>query len=198
MSPSPPRRILVVLGHPDPEPGHLCRALADAYAAGVREGGHGVETLDLSLLDIPLLRSQHAFEHAAAPDSLRAAQDALLAADHLVLVFPLWLGTMPALVKAFLEQVLRPGVAFEYLPGGATRLLLKGKSARVVVTMGMPAPVYRWWFLAHGIRGLERNILGFVGYRPVKETLFGLVKAATPQRRAKWLEEMRALGRRAG
>lgn len=192
-----PRSILILQGHPDPAPGHLCRALADAYAEGARQAGHGVETIDIATLDVPLLRTQKAFEHDPAPEGLHAAQQAILAADHIVLVFPLWLGTMPALVKAFLEQVMRPGVAFEYLEGGRTRLLLKGKSARVVVTMGMPAPVYRWWFLAHGVRGLERNILRFVGIKPVRESLFGMVGHASPARRAKWLQTMRRLGGRA-
>ncbi|MFA7428817.1 MAG: NAD(P)H-dependent oxidoreductase [Rhodospirillaceae bacterium] len=189
-----PRRIVVVQGHPDPSPGHLCRALAEAYADGARRAGHVVEMIDLAVLDVPLLNSQHAFEHDPVPDSLRPAQDAIVAANHLVLVFPLWLGTMPALVKAFLEQVLRPGVAFEYLDNGRPKLFLTGRSARVIVTMGMPAPIYRWWFLAHGVRGLERNILGFVGFKPVRETLLGMVAAATPKRRAGWLVMMRTLG----
>jgi putative NADPH-quinone reductase len=188
------RRIVVIQGHPDPAPDHLCRALAEAYADGARRAGHVVEMIDLAGLDVPLLKSQNAFEHDPVPASLRPAQDAIVAADHLVLVFPLWLGTMPALVKAFLEQVLRPGVAFEYLDNGRQKLLMTGRSARVIVTMGMPAPIYRWWFLAHGIRGLERNILGFVGFKPVRETLLGRVAAATPQRRAGWLTMMRTLG----
>ncbi len=191
-----PRRIVVIQGHPDPDPGHLCRALADAYAEGARQAGHTVQLIDLAELDVPLLASQRAFEHDPVPDSLRPAQDAIVAADHLVLIFPLWLGTMPALVKAFLEQVLRPGVAFEYLDNGRQKVLMTGRSARVVVTMGMPAPVYRWWFLAHGIRGLERNILGFVGFKPVRETLLGMVAAASPQRRDGWLKDMRRLGER--
>lgn len=192
----PPRSIVIVQGHPDPDPGHLCRALADAYAEGARQGGHTVQVIDLAELDVPLLTSQRAFEHDPVPDSLRPAQDAIVAADHLVLIFPLWLGTMPALVKAFLEQVLRPGVAFEYLDNGRQKVLMTGRSARVVVTMGMPAPVYRWWFLAHGIRGLERNILGFVGFKPVRETLLGMVTATSPKRRAGWLKDMRKLGAR--
>lgn len=192
-----PRHILIIQGHPDASPGHLCRALADAYAEGAQAAGHSVARLDLAGLDVPLLRSQEAYEHAPVPDNLRPAQDAIVAAEHIVLVFPLWLGTVPALVKAFLEQVLRPGVAFAYRDKGFPELLLKGRSARVVVTMGMPAPLYRWWYLAHGVRGLERNILGFVGIKPVRETLFGMVGAASAEKRAAWLRRMRRLGERA-
>src|SRR6202043_4262808 len=78
----------------------------------------------------------------APPAALKPAADAIVAADHIVLVFPLWLGTVPALVKAFLEQVIRPGVAFAYEKYGAKKLLA-GRSAHIVVTMGMPAWLYQ-------------------------------------------------------
>jgi putative NADPH-quinone reductase len=191
------RRIVVIQGHPDPDPQRLCRALANAYAGAARSAGHAVAHVDLATLDIPLLRTQQAFEHEPVPEALRPAQQAIMEAQHIVLVFPLWLGTMPALVKAFLEQVMRPGVAFAYQERGMPKRLLKGKSARLVVTMGMPSFVFRWWFGAHGLRGLERSVLGFVGIAPVRETLFGMVGAASEARRAAWLQTMRKLGERA-
>ncbi|BBK41191.1 dehydrogenase [Allostella vacuolata] len=194
--PAPRRRIVIVQGHPDGDPARLCRALADAYAEGAATAGHAVERIDLAGLDFPLLRRQVDFEHGEAPAALLPAQQAILAADHLVLLFPLWLGTMPALVKAFLEQVFRPGSAFAPAAGGRgfPRRLLAGKSARVVVTMGMPAFLYRWWFGAQGVRCLERSILGFVGFAPVRRTLLGSVGSASPAARQGWCERMRRLG----
>jgi putative NADPH-quinone reductase len=60
--------------------------------------------------------------------------------------FPLWLASMPALLKGFFEQALRPGFALGPTePGRMWKKLLKGRSARIVVTMGMPALVYRWY-----------------------------------------------------
>ena len=106
---------------------------------------------------------------------------------------------MPALLKAFLEQVMRPGTAFAYPDkgGGFTKTLLRGRSARVVVTMGMPSVVYRLWFLGHGIAGMKRSILHFVGISPVRETLFGMVAGASDATRAKWIQQMRRMGERA-
>ncbi|HYD75759.1 NAD(P)H-dependent oxidoreductase [Ramlibacter sp.] len=193
------RKILILQGHPDASAPHLCHALADSYAAGAREAGHEVRTLDIARLDVPLLRSQHDWEHGQVPPSLAPAQQDIRWAEHLVLVFPLWLGDMPALVKAFLEQVARPGFAFEYAERGTafTRKGLTGRSARVVCTMGMPALVYRWYFRAHSIRSLERNILGFVGMAPIHETLIGGVGNLEAGDAAKWMQKLRRLGEKA-
>lgn len=191
-----PRSVLVINGHPDGDPARLCAALAEAYAQGAREGGHSVETITIAELDIPFLRSQEAFEKGGIPNGLAEAGEAVRRAEHVVIVFPLWLGTMPALLKAFLEQVMRPGIAFEYT-GTGPKTLLSGRSARMVVTMGMPAFVYRLYFLSHGVAGLRRSILRFVGFKPVHTTLFGMVTAANADKRAGWLARMHELGRRA-
>jgi putative NADPH-quinone reductase len=191
-----PRRIVIIQGHPDPAGRHLCHALADAYAQGAAIAGNTVSRIELAMLDIPLLRSQAEFETGSLPPSLNAARDAIVSADHIVLIFPLWLGTMPALVKAFLEQVMRPGVAFAYQRTGLPQKLLRGRSARIVVTMGMPAFAYRWFFFSHAMRSLNRNILGFVGMKPVRTTFFGMVAEADEAKRHRWIDEMQRLGGR--
>ncbi|NDV86511.1 flavodoxin family protein [Aurantimonas aggregata] len=192
------RRILIIVGHPDPAPERLCRALAAAYRAGAESAGHTVREIGLATLEIPMLRSQDDFLHGSVPASLAAASAALLEAEHIVLVFPLWLGTMPALLKAFLEQTMRPGLAFLYGagPAGMPKPALAGRSARIVVTMGMPALAYRLWFRNHGIACLRRNILNFVGIKPVRETLFGQVESVGKARRESWIAAMHRLGAR--
>ena len=191
------RRILILQGHPDPAGGHLCHGLAEAYAAGAESAGHTVRRVAIAELDFPLLRTQAAFETETAPAVLGEAQAAIEWAEHIVLVFPLWLGEMPALLKGFLEQVLRPGFAFDYGKGGFPKKRLKGRTAHLVVTMGMPAILYRWVYGAHALHALERNILGFTGIRTRRRSLFGMVGGATAVRRDRWLARMRASGRRA-
>ncbi|QKC84813.1 NAD(P)H-dependent oxidoreductase [Mesorhizobium sp. NZP2077] len=193
------RRILIVVGHPDPSPDRLCRGLARAYGEGAEKAGHVVRRVDLAAIDFPMLRTMQEFEHGSIPDELKGAAEAIVWAEHIVFVFPLWLGTMPARLKSFLEQVMRPGTAFAYPDkgGGFTKTLLRGRSARVVVTMGMPSVVYRLWFLGHGIAGMKRSILHFVGISPVRETLFGMVAGASDATRAKWISQMHKLGERA-
>lgn len=113
-------------------------------------------------------------------------------------VYPLWLGDMPALLKGFLEQVARPGFAIDPASRNPMRAgLLTGRSARVVVTMGMPAPVYRWFYGAHSVRLMRRNILGFAGIAPVRVSVVGGAGAMTPAQVGRWCARLRGLGARA-
>jgi putative NADPH-quinone reductase len=66
---------------------------------------------------------------------------------------------------------------------GLPKGLLAGRSAPIVVTMGMPALIYRWCFRAHGVRGLERSVLKFAGMMPVRETLLGMVDVTSAAKR---------------
>jgi putative NADPH-quinone reductase len=192
----PAKRILLIQGHPDASAPHLCHALADAYAAGATSAGHELRRVEVAKLDFPVLRSAAEWEKGALPPALAPVQADIEWAQHLVVLFPLWLGDMPALLKAFLEQVARPGFAFhDDGNGGFGKKGLGGRSARLVVTMGMPALVYRFYFRAHSVRSLERNVLGFVGIAPVHETLIGLVDRLDEAGRRKWLDKLRALGR---
>ncbi len=191
------KRILLLQGHPDPKQGHLGHALADAYAQAAARAGHELRRIDVATLDFPLLRSKDDWDHGPVPESLKPAQEAIRWAEHIVISFPLWLGGMPALLKGFLEQVARPGFALGRPPkGDMPEKLLKGRSARVVVTMGMPALVYRWFFRAHSLKALERNILGFVGIAPIHETLVGTVEGMGAADRERWLRKLAALGAR--
>ena len=192
------KRILLIQGHPDPQRGHFCHALMQAYADGAEAAGHQLRRIEIAQLDFPILRSADEWEHGALPGSLLAPQHDIEWAQHLVLFFPLWLGDMPALLKGFLEQIARPGFAFhDDGNGGFGKKGLGGRSARVVVTMGMPALVYRYYFRAHSLKSLERNVLGFVGIAPVHETLIGMVDKLDAAAGDKWFRKMRALGRQA-
>lgn len=192
-----PNRILLIQGHPDPAGGHFGHALADAYARGAESVGHDVIRVNIAALDFSLLQSKAEWDKGECPASLKPAQDALLAADHVVIYYPLWLGAMPALLKGFLEQVMRPGVAMSFDSSGRWVKHLKGKSARVVVTMGMPALAYRWFFRAHSLKSLERNILKFTGINPVRETLVGMVEGMKKPKAQRWLAKLESLGRHA-
>lgn len=191
------RRILIIQGHPTPG-GRFCHALAQAYASGAEGAGHELRSVTVADLDFPLLRTQEEWLHGEPPPQIAMVRDDIAWAEHLFIIYPLWLGTMPAMLKGFLEQAFRPGLAGtsaeDYTPW---KRPLSGRSARIVVTMGMPGFVYRWYFGAHGLKSLEQNILAFVGISPNRHSLVGMVEAMSDAKRAGWLDRMRSLGRRA-
>lgn len=183
-------RIVIIQGHPDPAPGRFGRALAEAYAHGAESAGHEVTSIEVARLQFPILRNEKEWR-GAPPPAIRRAQEAIAAAEHLVIVFPLWLGDMPALLKGFLEQLMRPGFAM----GPGFKKLLKGRSARIVVTMGMPGLFYRVYYREHSVKSLKRNILEFCGVGPVATSLVGTVESA--RSRKQWLARLHALGGKA-
>ena len=191
-------RVLVLQGHPDPDPTRFGRALTAAYADAAQAAGHDVRRFDLGAIEVPLLRTAAEWEQGHVPETLRPLQQDLLWCQHLLLCYPMWLGDLPAHTKAALEHVLRPGIT---APGGdrgpGELKPLQGRSAHVVVTMGMPGFVYRWFYRSRSLKSLERNVLRFVGFGPVRHTLIGLVASPSAKAHARWLERMRQAGSQA-
>lgn len=159
------KRILIIDGHPDPAPDRFVHALADYYAEGAAAGGYEVRRLPIATMGLAPLATRREWEAGEASAVCAEAQQEIARAEHIVIVYPLWLGDMPALLKAFFEQVMRPGFAFRYRENGLPEKMLKGRTAHVVVTMGMPALAYRLYYGAHSVRSLERNIPEFRRHR---------------------------------
>jgi putative NADPH-quinone reductase len=189
------KRIAIIQGHPDAAGNHLLNAMADAYAEAAVLAGHQVRRIEVAKLDFPLLRTQSDFERGELPPTLVQGRDDMRWAEHWVFLFPLWHGTMPALFKGFLEHIFRPGFAMAYREKAFPKRLLAGRSARIVVTMGMPVMLYRWYFGAFGLRGFERSMLNFAGIKPIRESLYGLT-FSDEKKRARWIEELRRHGGR--
>lgn len=188
------KRILVLLGHPDCRPERFGAALASAYADAATAAGHDVRRLDLADIETPFLGGQWEFE-SAPPPQIHAVQQDILWADHIVVIFPLWLGAAPAKLKALLEQVFRGGFGAEPSAKGPVAKL-KGRSARLVVTMGMPAIAFWLMFGAHGLLALDKGLLGLAGISPVRKTVIGGIELIGGRGRLKWLARIRRLGQR--
>ncbi|MCG6121427.1 MAG: NAD(P)H-dependent oxidoreductase [Microvirga sp.] len=192
------KRIAIIQGHPDPAGGHFCHALVQAYAEGAQAAGHHAAVVDPAAMTLPYIRNQREWREPSKKPAVLGAQAIVGAADHLVIVYPLWLGDMPAVLKSFLEHLSCGGFVMAMDDGGSWRRNLKGKSARIVVTMGMPALAYRLFFFSHSLKSLERNILKFSGVSPVRTTLMGAIEGdSRAGARARWLADMRGWGARA-
>lgn len=188
------KKILIINGHPDPAPERFCAALAAAYQEGAQAAGHEVRELKVGALDFPLIRDRKSFEYGDPPATIAAAQEQMIWADHLLIVHPLWLGAAPALLKGFFEQTFRYGFALPRPEAGASRGQLAGRTARIVVTMGMPDFVYGLVFGGFGVRAMVRGILGISGVKPVRRNYVGMVESMKPEQRRAWLNRMRRLG----
>jgi putative NADPH-quinone reductase len=189
------KRIALIQGHPDGGAAHYGHALAQAYQEGARRAGHEVRTISVASLEFPLIRSPLEFTRDPPPPAIRGAQEIIRWSQHLVVVYPLWLGSLPALLKGFFEQTFRYGFALGAPKGGRfPQRLLKGRSARIIVTMGMPAAAYRLLFRAHGVKSLDSAVLALSGIRPVRDTMIGSAETLAPRKRERWLAEIRELG----
>lgn len=192
------RNIAILYGHPDPSTDRLCYALAKAYQDAALLTGHAVRFVKISDLKYDTLISSQDFQEGVIPKDIFDVQNTLQWADHYLLIFPLWMGSMPGQFKMFLEQVFRPGFALDYSKQGFPGKMLKGKSADIVVTMGMPKLAYESYYFSHGIRNLRRNILYFCGIKPVHLTYIGGVETASKKQSSKWFEKMAELGSHPG
>lgn len=191
------QRILVILGHPAPN--SLCAGMATAYAEGAQAAGAEVRRLDLSTLHFdPRLQAGYRGEQPLEPD-LVAAQADITWAEHLVWVYPIWWGAMPALLKGFIDRVFLPGYAFKYRQGSSLwDRLLAGRTAELLVTMDSPPWYFRWVTHMPGHHQMKKAILEFCGIRPVKVRSFGPVRTADAKRLGAWVAQARALGARQG
>lgn len=130
-------RVLLLLAHPRPE--SLCGSLADAYAAGASVAGVELRRFDLAALRFEPNVTQVSPRDQDREDGLRLAMEAIDWADHIVIIFPTWWGTMPAVLKGFLDRVLIPGFAFaDRDEGEGWDKLLSGRSAHLLTTMDTP------------------------------------------------------------
>ena len=190
-------KITIVVGNP--QIGSFSEALGRAYLSGALAGGHDAKLLVLADMKFDaILREGYRRAQALEPD-LIAAREAFLASDHVVFIFPLWMGDMPAILKGFIERIFQPDLlTIQASHGKASWKFYKGKSARVIMTMGMPGLIYRWYFGAHALKLLKRNILHFTGISPVRSTIYGMIEAVGVEKREQWLREVEALGQVAG
>lgn len=190
------KRILILNGHPDPAPERFCSALAVAYQKGAQTAGHQARLLNIGAMSFDLLRTAVAFGEVPHNADIVGARGDMLWAEHLLFVFPLWLGGPPALLKGFMECV----ACSEFLLGMGKGLMpegkLRGRTARILVTMGMPSLIYRAFFMRHGTKAFERGILRLAGIRPVRTSYIGDIATSIDKRR-NWLSHVEGLGAKA-
>ncbi len=187
------KNILIINAHPDKE--SFCFALAESYKIGAYTSGAQVKLVHLIDLKFnPILSFGYRKISELEPDLVQIQQD-ILWANHLVFVYPNWWATFPALLKGFIDRVFVPGFAFKYRENAPLwDKLLKGKTARLIVTMDTPKWFY--WLInrSPGHNAMKIGVLEFCGIKPVKITVFSGIKASVKNKRQLWLDEIEILG----
>ncbi|MBN2651652.1 MAG: NAD(P)H-dependent oxidoreductase [Spirochaetales bacterium] len=187
------KKILVINANPDRE--SLCSGLALRYKLGADSVDADCQLVNLIDMKFdPVLHYGYRKPMAVEDDILRL-QALVDAADHIVFVYPVWWGTYPALLKGFIDRVIFPNFAFRYRPGKSLpEQLLKGKSARLIITMNTPKFYHRLVYKNASIISIKRCVLGFCGVKPVSTTVFTPVRKADAKKIESWMAKVEILG----
>ena len=190
--------ILLLLAHPDAN--SFNHALAAAARDALRRAGHTVVFHDLCAEGFdPFLPAGEIPAAAALPPAIRQHCDELQAADGIVVVHPNWWGQPPAVLKGWIDRVIRPGVAYRFVAGdngeGVPVGLLKARAAIVLNTSNTPEAREREAFGDPLEAIWKRCVFDLCGVRNVHRRMFTVLVASTPEQRGAWLAEAAALCR---
>ncbi len=186
--------IPVILAHPNKE--SFNHAIAANVIATLRENGHRALFHDLYTERFdPALSAAELPKEAPLDAAIQRYCDELAAADGIIIIHPNWWGQPPAILKGWIDRVIRPGVAYEFMEGdageGVPRGLLKATAALVFNTSNTQAE-REIQFFGDPLETIWKNcIFGLCGVTDVHRKTFGVIVTSTPQRRDEWLQEVR-------
>lgn len=187
------KKILIIQGHPDQESFNF--ALGAAYKKGAMAAGAAIEEIIIRELDFnPNLEFGYRQRTELEP-CLLDAQLKIEWAEHIVWVYPVWWGGLPAMLKGFIDRVFLPGFAFKKRPGSLWwDKYLTGKSARIITTMDQPTWYYRWFNKQPSHIAMKKLTLQFCGISAVKISDIGPIRLSKESFRQRWLQKMENAG----
>ncbi len=186
-------KILIINGHPDEESFNY--AISEAYKKGAIKSGAAVEEIRVRELDFNLnLQFGYRKRTELEPDLVNA-QEKIKWASHIVWIYPVWWGSLPAILKGFIDRVFLPGFAFKKREGSVWwDKFLTGKSARIICTLDQPAWYYRWVNGRPSHYAMKKLTCEFVGIKPVRITTIAPLRLSKEAFRIKWLKKIEKLG----
>ncbi len=188
--------VSVILAHPDA--GSFNHAIADAAVAALRGNGHDVRFHDLYAERFdPLLPAAEIPKQARLDPLVKRHCDEIAQAEGIVIVHPNWWGQPPAVMKGWIDRVIRPGVAYEFREGdsgeGVPCGLLKAKTAVVFNTSNTASERERTVF-GDPLNTIWKNcIFGLCGVTDVRQRTFSVIVTSTETQRKRWLKEVQAI-----
>ena len=187
-------RVSVILAHPDDH--SLNHAIAATTVDALCQSGHEVRFHDLyeERFD-PLLVSRELPAGASLPPDIRRHCDEIAEADGIIIIHPNWWGQPPAILKGWIDRVIRPGVAYEFLEGdggqGVPHGLLQARQA-VVFNTSNTEPGREMRVFGDPLETLWKNcIFSLCGVNNFYRRTFNVVVLSTETQRKEWLAEVR-------
>ncbi|MCD9149021.1 NAD(P)H-dependent oxidoreductase [Pseudophaeobacter flagellatus] len=191
-------RIYILNGHPAEI--SLSKELSLTYARSAKANGHEVRISHLHDLtfDMDYGFAGYAQTKPLEPD-LETFVSQLKWSEHFVLTTPMWWGGMPGKLKGLFDRALLPGTAFDprNTKMGLPAPLLQGRSGRVFMTSDTPKWAMSLMYNNAMLRQTERQILGFIGLKPVKISFFAPASQPKPKAVAGWLAQTQKLAAKA-
>ncbi|MDA3928181.1 MAG: NAD(P)H-dependent oxidoreductase [Prolixibacteraceae bacterium] len=186
------KNILIIDGHPDAE--SLCASLSESYNKGAMRAGFETKLVKLRDLDFKLsLENGYRKRTDLEPDLLETIEY-IKDTDHFVLVYPIWWGTFPALLKGFIDRTFLPGITYNPSKGIKWEKLLKGKTARLISTMDAPLWYNKFYYKHPANNAMKKATLQYCGVGKVKTTEFSPIKSSTVEKREKWITKVEKMG----
>jgi NAD(P)H dehydrogenase (quinone) len=189
-------KISVILAHPDH--GSFNHAIAQSAIERLKKIGHDVFFHDLYGEGFdPLLTQKEILKDASLTQLIKVHCEEIGAADGIVIVHPNWWGQPPAILKGWIDRVIRPGIAYEFLEDdsgeGIPKGLLRAKAA-IVFNTSNTAPERETSVFGDPLEAIWRNcIFGLCGVNIFHRRTFGIVVTSTEVQRRQWLSEVKAM-----
>lgn len=193
-------KTLIVYYHP--YDGSYCNAILKAVQEGLKKGNHPHKTIDL-LRDAfdPVMHAKDlkAFvEYGHSGDITQSDVDPLVLhykkklewAERIVMIFPIWWMSVPAMMKGFIDKVIFPGIAYNMEGSQLVTRLHSLRQVVIISTMNTPADIYRDKFNNSLEGSLIKGTFNQIGIHNVQWISINLVKQSGPEMRKLWLEEI--------
>ena len=192
-------KISLILAHPDPD--SFNAAIAGRCRDVLAATGHTVFFHDLYAEKFdPILPPDEIPRAAQLPVEIQMHCDEIATVDGIIVVHPNWWGQPPAILKGWIDRVIRPGVAYAFLEGdageGVPIGLLRATSALVFNTANTESTREREVF-KDPLETLWRNcIFGLCGVRNFFRRTFSIVVTSSELQRTAWLCEVEEIVQR--
>ncbi len=187
------KKIFVIVGHPDTQ--SFNRELGESYVRGAQHEGHEARIVNLGSLSFgPILHKGYKLPQQLEPD-LEKIQSDIIWCNHLVIIYPSWWSTMPAILKGMFDRIWLPGFAFKFHPHGLWwDGLLGPRTARVFVTSDAP-PIFTRIIFGDTTNEIKKGILWFAGFSTSVKKI-GPLKQISEEKKVKWKNKMEKWGMR--